>query len=115
MPHKYVLGDYISRESVYVLYDKSQCIYVGETTTGRAGVAGRIKEHLWNANNKKKRTGILHEEINNPNKPADWYLNWSLEIYSLSECIKKTNTRLTTIKDAEDAMIKLLKPICNLK
>ena len=115
MPHEYILGDYISRGSVYALYDKKRCLYVGDTRTGRAGVASRITQHLSNASKEKNLVGKLHEEINDPNKPNNWYLKWRLEIYSISECVKKTNKRLSTVKEAQQAMIEFLKPICNVK
>lgn len=113
MPQKYTLGDYIARESVYVLYDKNRCLYVGDTRKGRAGVASRITNHLSNAANQKKRIGTLHKEINSPTKKRDWFLFWRLEIYTVAECRKKTKKKLSTVKEAQQAMIELLKPSCN--
>ncbi|WP_347360400.1 hypothetical protein [Vibrio vulnificus] len=116
MPMIMAVGDYIARESVYVLYDGERCLYVGDSRTGRAGVAGRIVEHLKNAGKRdeSKRVGKLHVEINNSVKNRDCFLNWRLEIYSLSDCVEKTGKHVSTVKEAQQVMIEHLNPKCNV-
>lgn len=115
MPRTHVLGEYIARESVYVLFDEARCIYVGDSRFGRAGVASRITQHLSNAAKAKDRVGRLHLELNSLTKPENWYLGWRLEIYSVAECEQKTGKTLHTIKAAQKAMIALLEPVCNVQ
>lgn len=114
MPKKQTLGEYLSRQSVYVLSDGERCLYVGQTTHGRAGVAGRMTNHLTNAAaDENNRIGQLHAKMNASNKANDWYLQWKLEIYSVDECAKLTNKTLKSPREAERAMIEFLKPSCN--
>lgn len=115
MPRVHVLGDYVARESVYVLYDDARCLYVGDSRKGRAGVASRITQHLSNAAKQQNRVGRLHIELNSSTYPKNWYLGWKLEIYSLAECEQKTGKKLPTIKSAQEAMIALLNPVCNVQ
>lgn len=115
MPKYHTLGEYISRQSVYVLFDDTRCLYVGDTRRGRAGVASRMTQHLANAANQTIQVGRLHAEINASGKPANWYLGWRLEIYSVKECAKLTKKSLTTVKEAQEVMIEHLKPACNVK
>jgi len=107
------LGEYISRRCIYVISDKKRCLYIGETTRGIAGVAGRITRHLQNS--RQGHIGELHRELNRKDKPKDWYLNWDLKIFSIKECSKLTGKTLNTTKQAQEAMIELLKPGSNVQ
>ncbi|GAC1679586.1 MAG: hypothetical protein NVS9B2_30600 [Steroidobacteraceae bacterium] len=115
MPRIHVFGEYISRKSVYVLFDGARCLYLGDSRVGRAGVASRVTQHLTNAAKPKDRAGRLHTELNSITQPENWYLGWRLEIYSVAECGQKTGKILHTVEAAQEAMIALLEPVCNVQ
>ena len=112
MSRTHILGDYLSRHSVYVLLDGKDCLYVGKTSGGRAGVADRISAHLANAA-LPNPAGGLHVAINAGGRLRNRYLKWKLTVYSVSECATLTEKKVSSVGDAEKAMIELLKPRYN--
>lgn len=104
-------------ECIYAVYDKKQCLYVGKTT----GMIwdrwfSRMGGHIvFGKNNKPLGLSNIGRLIENHYPKS---LKWIMKTFSVDDC-KEDLTKMFpdhkhySINDAENAMIRKLKPVIN--